>query len=69
MRRLAISTLTLMAGLTLFGPAVQAQSNDTVPPEVVSDATAKTVGRVDVLQVSGFMRISLRADTTLWPDL
>jgi membrane-bound serine protease (ClpP class) len=55
LRRLAISTLTLMAGLTLFGPAVQAQSNDTVPPEVVSDVTAKTVGRVDVLQVSGFM--------------
>jgi membrane-bound serine protease (ClpP class) len=55
LRRLAISTLTLMAGLTLFGPAVQAQSNDTIPPEVVSDATAKTVGRVDVLQVSGFI--------------
>ena len=50
MRRLAISTLTLMAGLTLFGPSVQAQSDDTVPPDAVSDA----VGRVDVLQVSGF---------------
>ena len=58
MRRLAISTLTLMAGLILFGPAVQAQSDDTVPPEdvtVVDEATSDAVGRVDVLQVSGFV--------------
>jgi len=59
LRRLAISTLTLMAGLTLLGPSVQAQSDDTVAPEVVSDTPADTpsdpVGRVDVLQVSGFV--------------
>jgi len=49
-RRLAIGMLTLVAGLTLFGPAIQAQ-DDTDP-----DASAAiTVGRVDVLQVSGFM--------------
>jgi len=42
--------LTLVAGLTLFGPSIQAQ-DDTDPD---ADA-AITVGRVDVLQVSGFM--------------
>ena len=50
MRRLAIGMLTLVAGLTLFGPSIQAQ-DDTDPD---ADA-AITVGRVDVLQVSGFM--------------
>ena len=54
MRRLAISTLTLMAGLTLLGPSVQAQSDDTVPLADVSGAGSDVVGRVDVLQVSGF---------------
>ena len=54
MRRLAISTLTLMAGLTLLGPSVQAQSDDTVPPANMSDTGSDAVGRVDVLQVSGF---------------
>jgi membrane-bound serine protease (ClpP class) len=40
--------LTLMAGLTLIGPAAHAQDD--------SDAeAAATVGRVDVLQVSGFI--------------
>mgnify|MGYP001825691198 FL=1 len=50
MRRLAISILTLMAGLTLFSPAVQAQSDD--PPVDTGDSAA--VARVDVLQVSGY---------------
>ena len=45
MRRLAIGLLTLMAGLTLIGPAAHAQ-DDTDP--------ATDVGRVDVLQVSGY---------------
>jgi membrane-bound serine protease (ClpP class) len=45
-RRLAIGMLTLVAGLTLFGPSTQAQD---------SDAPGETVGRVDVLQVSGFV--------------
>jgi len=45
-RRLAIGLLTLMAGLTLIGPAAHAQDD----PDVTAD-----VGRVDVLQVSGFM--------------
>lgn len=39
--------LTLMAGLTLFGPTINAQSSS-------DDATAK-VGRIDVLQVSGYI--------------
>jgi membrane-bound serine protease (ClpP class) len=44
-RRLAIGMLTLMAGLTLFGPSVHAQDEpDPAPP-----------GRIDVLQVSGFV--------------
>jgi membrane-bound serine protease (ClpP class) len=63
LRRLAISTLTLMAGLTLFGPSVHAQSDDTVAPETVSDTPSDSssdiatdsVARVDVLQVSGFV--------------
>ena len=46
MRRLAIGLLTLMAGLTLIGPAAHAQDD--------SDA-AVDVGRVDVLQVSGYL--------------
>ena len=50
MRRLAIGMLTLVAGLTLFGPAIQAQ--DDPDPDA---GAAITVGRVDVLQVSGFM--------------
>ncbi|HSM65192.1 MAG TPA: NfeD family protein [Ilumatobacteraceae bacterium] len=41
-----------MAGLTLFGPAVQAQSDDNDPAEPIDSAD---VGRVDVLQVSGFV--------------
>lgn len=45
MRRLAIGLLTLMAGLTLFGPAVAAQDEPVDTPE----------GRIDVLQVSGFV--------------
>ncbi len=49
MRRLAISILTLMAGLTLFGPAVQAQTDDGSSP------TADDIARVDVLQVSGYV--------------
>ena len=46
MRRLAIGMLTLVAGLTLFGPSIQAQDD--------SD-TGEAVGRIDVLQVSGYM--------------
>jgi membrane-bound serine protease (ClpP class) len=42
--------LTLVAGLTLFGPAVQAQEDP--EPSATSDSA---VGRVDVLQVSGFI--------------
>jgi len=45
-RRLAIGMLTLVAGLTLFGPSIQAQDD--------SDTNAP-VGRIDVLQVSGYM--------------
>mgnify|MGYP001828654758 CR=1 FL=1 len=45
MRRLAIGLLTLMAGLTLIGPAAHAQD----------DSDAVDVGRVDVLQVSGYL--------------
>jgi len=45
-RRLAIGMLTLVAGLTLIGPSVNAQDDtDTGAP----------VARVDVLQVSGFI--------------
>lgn len=46
MRRLAIGMLTLVAGLTLFGPSIQAQDG--------SD-TSEAIGRIDVLQVSGYM--------------
>jgi len=46
-RRLAIGLLTLMAGLTLIGPAAHAQDD--------SETTTAEVGRVDVLQVSGFI--------------
>jgi membrane-bound serine protease (ClpP class) len=53
LRRLAISILTLMAGLTLFGPVVQAQSDDDGTPADPIDSA--DVGRVDVLQVSGFV--------------
>jgi membrane-bound serine protease (ClpP class) len=45
-RRLAIGMLTLVAGLMLFGPGVEAQDD--------SDA-GNAVGRIDVLQVSGFI--------------
>jgi membrane-bound serine protease (ClpP class) len=51
LRRLAIGILTLMAGLTLFGPAVQAQTDSDTPPADSSAAPA----RIDVLQVSGYM--------------
>ena len=44
MRRLAIGLLTLMAGLTLIGPAAHAQ-----------DESGAEIRRVDVLQVSGFI--------------
>jgi membrane-bound serine protease (ClpP class) len=44
-RRLAIGMLTLVAGLTLFAPGIQAQEG--------SD-TDTAVARVDVLQVSGY---------------
>jgi membrane-bound serine protease (ClpP class) len=45
-RRLAIGMLTLVAGLTMFGPGAQAQD----------DAGATdAVGRIDVLQVSGYI--------------
>lgn len=48
MRRLAIGMLTLMAGLTLIGPSVNAQDD--------SDAdVGAPIPRVDVLQVSGFI--------------
>ncbi len=50
MRRLAIGMLTLVAGLTLFGPGVQAQDG----ADTGSDTTAD-VGRIDVLQVSGYV--------------
>ncbi len=50
MRRLAISILTLMAGLTLFAPAVQAQSDE----QPVDTSDSVDVARVDVLQVSGY---------------
>ena len=46
MRRLAIGMLTLVAGLTLLGPGVQAQDDS---------GDGATVGRIDVLQVSGFI--------------
>jgi membrane-bound serine protease (ClpP class) len=48
-RRLAIGLLTLMAGLTLFAPTVTGQDD-----EPTADVGAE-VGRVDVLQVSGFI--------------
>lgn len=49
MRRLAIGLLTLMAGLTLIGPAVHAQDESDTAESV------EAVGRIDVLQVSGFI--------------
>jgi len=45
-RRLAIGLLTLMAGLTLIGPAAHAQDDSGADTEV---------GRIDVLQVSGYI--------------
>jgi membrane-bound serine protease (ClpP class) len=48
-RRLAIGLLTLMAGLTLLAPGAGAQE-----PTDDADGTAD-VGRIDVLQVSGFI--------------
>jgi membrane-bound serine protease (ClpP class) len=45
-RRLATGLLTLVAGLILFGPTIQAQDD--------SDA-GDAVGRIDVLQVSGYI--------------
>lgn len=56
MRRLAIGTLTLMAGLTLLAPAARAQQDDGgtgTTPTTTTDEVA--VGRIDVLQVSGFV--------------
>ena len=53
MRRLAIGMLTLVAGLTLFGPGIQAQEEP--EPGTSADDTDSAVGRVDVLQVSGFV--------------
>jgi membrane-bound serine protease (ClpP class) len=50
LRRLAIGILTLMAGLTLFGPAVEAQTDD----DTGSSTAVDDIARVDVLQVSGF---------------
>ena len=50
MRRLAIGLLTLMAGLTLIGPAAHAQDDTDT-----GDTGTADVGRVDVLQVSGFI--------------
>lgn len=50
MRRLAIGLLTLVAGLTLIGPAVSAQTDADTDAD-----TAAPVARVDVLQVSGFI--------------
>jgi membrane-bound serine protease (ClpP class) len=48
-RRLAIGLLTLMAGLTLLAPGAGAQE----PTDDASDTA--DVGRIDVLQVSGFV--------------
>ena len=48
MRRLAIGMLTLVAGLTLIGPSVDAQTD-------TDTDTGAPVARVDVLQVSGFI--------------
>jgi membrane-bound serine protease (ClpP class) len=48
-RRLAIGLLTLMAGLTLLAPGAGAQE----PADDTSDTA--DVGRIDVLQVSGFI--------------
>jgi membrane-bound serine protease (ClpP class) len=45
-RRLAIGMLTLVAGLTMFGPGAQAQDDA---------GAADAVGRIDVLQVSGYI--------------
>lgn len=52
MRRLAISILTLVAGLTLFGPAAQAQSDDGTDSDT---PIPENIARIDVLQVSGYM--------------
>ena len=65
MRRLAIGMLSMLAGLTLFGSGISAQDlpqdlaaspdddTETVTPISV-DGVEIDVGRVDVLQVSGF---------------
>lgn len=64
MRRLAIGMLTLVAGLTLIGPSVDAQgdsntdSNTGTATDTATDTDTGTpapVARVDVLQVSGFI--------------
>ena len=57
MRRLSTGLVTflicLLAGLGLVAPAVQAQSDDdTTDPD---DELAADIGRIDVLQVSGFI--------------
>lgn len=54
MRRLAIGLLTLMAGLTLIGPAVHAQDGTDTETDT-DEATDEAVGRIDVLQVSGYL--------------
>ncbi len=56
MRRLAIGMLTLMAGLTLLAPNARAQNgtNDSTDADSTGP-TAAEVGRIDVLQVSGFI--------------
>ena len=52
MRRLAIGMLTLVAGLTLIGPSVNAQGDSNTDTDTDTPAP---VARVDVLQVSGFI--------------
>jgi membrane-bound serine protease (ClpP class) len=54
-RRLAIGILTLVAGLTLFAPGIQAQEDDSESETGTESGTGAAVGRVDVLQVSGFI--------------
>lgn len=61
MRRLATGLLTfllcLLAGLGLVAPAVQAQDGSDSGSDTGSDVTSDTdaIGRVDVLQVSGYI--------------
>ncbi|MEL6892587.1 MAG: hypothetical protein AAFP84_13380, partial [Actinomycetota bacterium] len=52
MRRLAISLLTILAGLMLFGAPAGAQSDDTTGDDAASGGT-ELAPPVDVLQVSG----------------